>query len=380
MKRKEVEIGRVFDHLTVTDSLGIEGRYTMVKCSCVCGKSKVTSYQHLLNKDVKSCGCLIRRGYEVIGMTKNGIECISDVFMVDKKETITIKCHCGSVCDRLFDSFRRGHMKSCGCEIKRHDINIGEKHGRLTVTGVKPIKKSGNIVVEARCECGSVKEYQYVSIINKEDRGCGCGYYVDHDLNAFSNIGEDEMYWAGFLAADCCVHKKALSIKLAIKDEQHVLDFREFMKSKHKLYYRPAGERNGDGSVQMTIKNQAIVDNLKVFGIGERKSLTFSPTALCWNKHFWRGMIDGDGWICKKKKQIGLVGTYDSLRAFLDGCEYELGVTGINIHKKDKIFSLATEGKLAKIIALGLYGDNPKYKLKRKHDLFIKHFSDGIVN
>lgn len=380
MKRKEVEIGRVFDRLTVTDSLGIEGRYTMVKCSCMCGGLKVTSYQHLLNKDVKSCGCLMRREYEVIGMIKNGIECISDVFKVDKKETITIKCHCGNVCNRLFDSFRKGHMKSCGCEIKRHDINVGDKHGRLTITNIKPNNKGGNRIVEAECECGSVKEYQYVSIINKEDRGCGCGYYVSHDLNAFSSIGDDEMYWAGFLAADGCIHKKAISIQLAIRDEQHVLDFKKFMKSEHKLLYVAAGDRKGDGAVVLAIKNQSIVDNLKAFGIGERKSLTYSPTPICQNKHFWRGMFDGDGWIRKDRNEIGLVGTYDTLKSFLDWCEAELGVTGINIHKKDKIFSLATKGKLAKIIALGLYGDNPKYKLKRKHDLFIKHFSDGIVN
>jgi len=381
--KRQGNVGEKFNMLTIDKLLGDDNSGNqIVECKCDCGNKKVTKFLYLKDNDVKSCGCLLGRGYEVIGMVINEIECVSDVFMVDKKETITIKCHCGVVCDRLFDSFRRGHMKSCGCEIKRYEISVGEKHGRLTIVEILPNNKYGSRIVRAKCECGSIKKYQYGSIINKEDRSCGCRYFSEHDWGAFDKLDDETMYWAGVLAADGCVSKKAISLSFSKKDEEHIFKYKDFMKSEHTINnIKPHHTRKGNGCVALSIKNQKIVDDLRKFGIGERKSLTYDPPEICASSsHFWRGMIDGDGWIIKRCRGLGLCGSLETIQKFKTWCIETCGATGAPICENGKIFSISFYGNNAKLICEKMYEESTEaVRMNRKYDLYVKKFMNGIV-
>lgn len=381
--KRQGKIGERFNMLTIENLLGEdESGNQIVECKCECGNKKVTKFLYLKDNEVKSCGCLAGRKYKVVGMIKNDIECLSDVFKVDGKETVRIKCHCGNICDRLFDSFKRGYMKSCGCEIKRYQINIGEKHGRLTIIDILPNNKYGSRMVQAKCECGSVKKYQYGSIINKEDRSCGCRYFSKHDWGAFDKCDNETMYWVGVLAADGCVSKKAVSLSFATKDKEHISKYRQFMKSEHTINnIKPHHTRKGDGSVGLAIKNQKIVDDLIKFGIGERKSLTYDPPEMCAsNSHFWRGMIDGDGWITKRRRGVGLCGTLETIHKFKTWCIETCGATEASICKKGKIFSIAFGGNNAKLICEKIYQESTEStRMNRKYDLYVKKILNGVV-
>lgn len=53
-------VGRKFARLTVIEELG-KGK---VLCKCDCGNEKIINKGHLLNGDIKSCGCLMRSSAE----------------------------------------------------------------------------------------------------------------------------------------------------------------------------------------------------------------------------------------------------------------------------------------------------------------------------
>lgn len=52
-----LEIGQVFERLTIIQKLGTNGRKREVLCDCSCGKRKVVNEGDLRSGTVKSCGC-----------------------------------------------------------------------------------------------------------------------------------------------------------------------------------------------------------------------------------------------------------------------------------------------------------------------------------
>lgn len=113
---------------------------------------------------------------------------------------------------------------------------------------------------------------------------------------AFDTITPESAYWVGMLLADGCIFNTQICLALKASDHQHVEAFRDFLGSTNKIV------RNEVRS-QFSVKNQYMVDQLKHFGITERKSHTALPAAsLTNNRDFWRGVIDGDGSIYVSRK------------------------------------------------------------------------------
>jgi len=129
----------------------------------------------------------------------------------------------------------------------------------------------------------------------------------------FDTITEESAYWIGFLLADGNIHhppkrSKQLNLGLAVKDWEHLEKFKKFVGSDKPLYYN----KNG---VFLSIYSNRIVEKLAEYGIVPRKSKTAKvPESLKNNRHFWRGMVDGDGWI--SPKNFGLCGTIDVVQCF----------------------------------------------------------------
>jgi hypothetical protein len=133
----------------------------------------------------------------------------------------------------------------------------------------------------------------------------------DVDESFFSKDTEESFYLAGFIAADGCIttHKSkepnVLIICLSKKDEDHLVKLKNILgftgpvkETLSKLSkYNP--EWNDTKQVKISIYNKKIIDDLKRFGIGPRKSLTYDfPEWLIDHPlvhHFMRGYFDGDG-------------------------------------------------------------------------------------
>lgn len=134
----------------------------------------------------------------------------------------------------------------------------------------------------------------------------------------FDTITEESAYWIGFILADGNVYhprnkSKTLNIGLAERDWEHLEKFKRFIGSNKQLYYNKTG-------VFISFYSNRIVEKLAEFGIIPRKSrIAKVPEGLKNNRHFWRGMVDGDGWISKRQDGstvLGLCGTLDVVCGF----------------------------------------------------------------
>ena len=140
--------------------------------------------------------------------------------------------------------------------------------------------------------------------------------------NYFSELlDEYRVYWIGFIMADGCIYKNSLQFNLHWKDRTHLEKFKKDIQAKNPIYHI----RN---ACRLMISSKKICDDLSKFNIVPRKSLIAkTPTNIPNNliKHFWRGMIDGDGHLCIKVGKLprysylllGLTGTKDIIENFI---------------------------------------------------------------
>jgi len=135
-------------------------------------------------------------------------------------------------------------------------------------------------------------------------------------------LGEEALYWIGFLLADGTVegnrkHNAAarIRLKLAKKDKKHLRLFLDFLKSSYPI----SPTRAGCNTVQLL--SDKLYRRLRELGITERKSFTAAPSAEVVNsRHFWRGMVDGDGYPATSKNTavMELCGSLASCTTFVN--------------------------------------------------------------
>lgn len=146
------------------------------------------------------------------------------------------------------------------------------------------------------------------------------------DESVFSTITNESAYWIGFLMADGVVtqrqphHQPHIKLALHAKDKKHVQKFRDFVRSDAPI--REYLTNNGKTPVvEFQLCSQRIANDLALYGVVQRKSLTAKALRLENNRHFWRGVIDGDGWIgTPVRKGIELVGAKPLLDQFCAWC------------------------------------------------------------
>lgn len=213
---------------------------------------------------------------------------------------------------------------------------------------------------------------------------------VNHDFFEVIDC-ERKAYWLGMMTADGCVcpqpYTTKITLALATQDADHVRQFREDIGAEHKLSVRPAGvfatklprqRRIGcQGLVACCFSSVKMAADLARHGVTPRKSLTARP----WQgppelmRHFWRGVIDGDGCISSRYGKdrngtwvISLVGSRPVVEAFAEYCR-SLCSTTANVAASGSVFRFAVGGnRLAAVVAAHLYRGSV-VSLKRKHDI-----------
>jgi hypothetical protein len=148
---------------------------------------------------------------------------------------------------------------------------------------------------------------KFNSIKNKKFN-CNENYFAEKSLQA--------CYWAGFIAADGCIHKRKegqniFSIQLSQKDKYHLINFKNDIEYNGNIIKilvtkktRIIGKYqfiNNNNSYVLSISSQKICDDLaSIFNIHPRKSLTHEPPIGLTEEQelaFLIGYIDGDGCI-----------------------------------------------------------------------------------
>lgn len=169
-------------------------------------------------------------------------------------------------------------------------------------------------------------------------------------------ISELDAYWLGFILADGCVcDKGGLHVQLAAREKKHLSKLRTWLLSEHPIT-EPVN------AARISIYSKQLVVYLQEFGITQRKSFTAKvDKRLAMNRHFWRGMLDGDGYIAIKDGKyptLALVGTKAVCQKFSD---FARTITGVvyTIHERrgQNHFVVTTTGRDATAIITAIYSN-----------------------
>lgn len=127
------------------------------------------------------------------------------------------------------------------------------------------------------------------------------------DEAAFDNVESrgDEVaaYMVGLLMTDGNVHinkktgEASIGLKLKAQDKDHVAAFKDFLKAGQKLEYRHATPQHPYPSYRFRVSSQRLAAGLARYGVVPRKSKIAKLLLLTDNRHAWRGIVDGDGWV-----------------------------------------------------------------------------------
>lgn len=171
-------------------------------------------------------------------------------------------------------------------------------------------------------------------------------YDVDHF--AFSGpLNEYKEYWIGFLLADGAITnngdmgQQRVGLELQTLDRNHLEKFKQFLNSSYRIldYSRISKFPNvGKGyecqssTSVLYCHSDILAKSLADYGVTQRKSYTATPhNSLVNSRHFWRGVVDGDGFISigsefpqvyfpdihgKTKVATGITGSYNTCVAF----------------------------------------------------------------
>jgi hypothetical protein len=183
---------------------------------------------------------------------------------------------------------------------------------------------------------------------------------VNH--HAFDVITNDAAYWIGFLFADGSVIQQqkgapVVQLRLSEVDRAHVENFRQFLGSTHAITTSPPGNFGGyrsRASVRFALNSRRLAERLLEMG---RYEGPIAPE-LAVSRHFWRGVVDGDGSVYVLKTGytgISLVGSQRLLDAFL-GFLRERNLSGrMTVSPHKSIHEVSTAGHLAELIIDELY-------------------------
>lgn len=181
--------------------------------------------------------------------------------------------------------------------------------------------------------------------------------------DAFDEVNESSSYWAGFLTADGCLYQDCrgtwiLAVELGAKDRAHLVKFLNFMESNKPIHRRTRLKfgRSTSTTCSVAFNSKRLVDALARWGVVPGKVDSF-PT-LVRNRHFWRGMVDGDGWVRLEGATplVGLCGTPSIVREFIIFVRQH--EPGVKVHPQDrpKLSCTAVKGAAAVRILKALYG------------------------
>lgn len=143
--------------------------------------------------------------------------------------------------------------------------------------------------------------------------------------NVFATLTPQSLYWIGFLFADGCLHDREIILCLSAIDGAHIEKFRAFTGTVNSIkFLTPSGYRGTTQACRIAFKSLYMSETLRSYGLltGDKK---IPVPLLTTSRDFWRGMIDGDGWITfaqqkkwnYKKPIIGLCGHVEIISAFL---------------------------------------------------------------
>lgn len=270
---------------------------------------------------------------------------------------------------------------------------IGEKYNRLTIISI--FSKEKVRFANCICECGKNHIVKLHSISNGTIKSCGCLWLeimrkllIKYNYNEKFFISHtNAMYYVlGLFFSDGNLKSEVTVFRLGFKSEdKYMLTLiSKILKGSKKLDYNKT-----NNAYELSGNSETIYNQLLDWGLTPKKSKTLKiPKNLKHNSHFWRGMIDGDGWISVSNTSpkgyitLGICGTINVCKSFRKFCQYyiEKKVRKIHILKHRKNYAqFALQGENVLKILNILYNGKGKFYLKRKYNKYIEYKNKNIA-
>jgi len=199
------------------------------------------------------------------------------------------------------------------------------------------------------------------------------GYRIDDD--AFSDIHDEQCaYFYGWILTDGCLRNKSVSLELCSKDEEVLVNLKNYLNSSNNIRYRSRVDtRTGNTYHQcsFSFSHEIILNRLLSLGLTHKKSLQEKcPDDFRLNRHFWRGVIEGDGHVSSTSDRVELCGGLELVTAFADYCRTIYPDCSPMFRKNGKMDIVRIYRKAAcKVILDNLYSDC-SVKLTRKYNAY----------
>ncbi|MDQ6863016.1 MAG: hypothetical protein M3044_04260 [Thermoproteota archaeon] len=195
------------------------------------------------------------------------------------------------------------------------------------------------------------------------------------DETVFDSITEPSAYWIGDLMADGNINtgktgNPRISLTIAARDHEHLVKFRKFLNCSNPILIK-ISKVEGKIWKQYTLRfsSKRIAENLIGYGVTAKKSLTAKVIGLQDNKHFWRGVLDGDGHIKNRDGKDGdrvvVSGSHDLMYQFMTFIENNIPNARTRLIADRKIYRLILYSYTARKILCLLY-ENCVVALDRK--------------
>lgn len=210
------------------------------------------------------------------------------------------------------------------------------------------------------------------------------------DETVFDTITEKSAYWVGFLMADGAILNRQtgspeIALDLSARDKEHIERFRSFLQSSHPIAISSKKIKSGEYLIaRFSVRSSRLVNALAMFGVVPRKSLRTRVIGLENNRHFWRGVVDGDGDLTQhrnhRKRSPGfrLVGSQVLLQQFADFLQPYMPDKDIMVRPHKNIYEVRLFG-LSAIQAMNLLYQSCSIALERKKAIANKIVSFPLL-
>jgi hypothetical protein len=185
--------------------------------------------------------------------------------------------------------------------------------------------------------------------------------------SVFDRITEDPAYWTGSLMSDGNISlgttgNPRIVLTLAKADYDHLVKFKKFLKCTTPILPK---KKKYHGTIvlqyYLRFSSKHIAERLGAYGVVPRKSLIAKVNGLEDDRHFWRGVFDGDGYFKNKDGNEGdrmvLTGSNCLCAQFEEFIKKNVPYAKVTIKRVRKYSKLYIYSDTARAVAKLLYSD-----------------------
>jgi len=183
---------------------------------------------------------------------------------------------------------------------------------------------------------------------SEEMRRHTCNHSYFHDIDS-----EEKAYWLGFLTADGCITTgNRVTLNLAMQDCEHLYKFKRALDATQMV-------SENQHSCSLVICSPEMASDLAMHGILPNKTFSTRVASVPFElvRHYWRGVIDGDGFIARGKAVLTLCGDYEVVSGFQAFVLSLCPVVRAKVLKSENIYTFSLGKPATQCIVRVMYRD-----------------------